>query len=113
MVQSACRYCAVTEHFTRLIAFRYLIDIIGVSKRIMNVIASPDMSGNVWEWVQDWYGSYDSSPQTNPQGPESGWGRVVRGGYWGTQARYARVSARLRSSIRNYYSGFRLARSSR
>ncbi|MBI5410873.1 MAG: formylglycine-generating enzyme family protein [Nitrospirae bacterium] len=41
-----------------------------------------DMSGNVWEWVEDWFGPtyYERSPETNPIGPESGKERVLRGG---------------------------------
>jgi formylglycine-generating enzyme required for sulfatase activity len=73
-----------------------------------------DMSGNVWEWVNDWYGStyYSSSPQNNPTGPASGVYRVVRGGSW------YNVTNDLRASTRDGYApgraidliGFRVAR---
>ncbi|MEE8587464.1 MAG: SUMF1/EgtB/PvdO family nonheme iron enzyme [Acidobacteriota bacterium] len=57
-----------------------------------------DMHGNVWEWVQDWYQQdyYGTrqNPDTDPQGPESGSYRVIRGGSWFTPARYCRSADR-------------------
>ncbi|MDR1044377.1 MAG: formylglycine-generating enzyme family protein [Candidatus Adiutrix sp.] len=54
-----------------------------------------DMYGNVWEWVQDWYGrNYSSSSVTDPKGPSSGSTRVFRGGSWSYPARYCRAAAR-------------------
>jgi formylglycine-generating enzyme required for sulfatase activity len=46
-----------------------------------------DMAGNVWEWVSDFYKQdyYQVAPETNPQGPSSGEGHVLRGGSWSSE----------------------------
>ena len=71
-----------------------------VGTKQANELGIYDMSGNVWEWCQDWFGKtyYENSSTTDPHGPVSGTYRVLRGGSWFLSARYCRVA------IRNYNS---------
>lgn len=62
-----------------------------------------DITGNVWEWTNDWYSAnyYEKSPKSNPQGPENGTEKVIRGGSWMCSENYCsnyRVAGRSQST---------------
>lgn len=81
-----------------------------VKTKKANELGIYDMSGNVWELCQDWYGFYSSGAETNPTGATSGVGRVLRGGCWGYGAGGCRSSNRngIAPDNRGDYLGFRL-----
>ena len=71
-----------------------------VAQKRANGFGLFDMLGNVWEWLNDWYDEnyYQSSPPQDPQGPASGYLRLLRGGSCGAASRSVRLSCRLRSN---------------
>jgi len=83
-----------------------------VGKKAPNELGLYGMSGNVWEFCSNWFGSYSSSAQTNPYNSTAGWLRVPRGGGWNNDAALTRVACRgfIDPTLTYVNIGFRIAR---
>ena len=67
-----------------------------VASKLANELGIYDMSGNVWEWCEDWFDEnyYKYSPSTNPTGPSDGYSWLNKGGGWKSGAKYCRSAYR-------------------
>ena len=110
-----CQYAIITNHAGEGCGLSSPWKV-GSKTRGVSPYGAFDMAGNVFEWVADWFDPnyYEESPTHNPQGPESGIFRVIRGGSWyNADYRTLRASYRLQfpPNSRNSIVGFRCARS--
>ena len=88
---------------------------VAVSQYLPNEYGLYDMGGNVAEWVNDWYGTYENKDKTDPTGADSGTNRVVRGGGWSDKASAMASSERDKKAplYKGHALGFRIARSAK
>jgi len=83
-----------------------------VGSKLPNELGFHDLSGNIWEWNWDWYGTYPTGTVTDYRGPASGPYRVLRGGNWSGSASYCAVANRSTYSPYDRFAliGFRVVR---
>lgn len=72
----------------------YLRRTVAVDQYPANAYGLYNMHGNAAEWVWDWYGEYDSGAAANPDGPESGNAKIIRGGGWNDHPKHIRSAYR-------------------
>ena len=75
-----------------------------------NELGVYDMCGGVWEWCEDWFGQFPADTVFNPEGPEYGFHKVMKGGSWCSDARSCRISHRSGAlpATKSYSVGFRV-----
>jgi formylglycine-generating enzyme required for sulfatase activity len=83
-----------------------------VGRKLANPLGLRDMLGNVYEWCEDWFGTYAVGAATDPRGPTAGSDRVLRGGSWDSSARSVRAAIRYANVPGSRFAdvGFRLVR---